>query len=83
MGAQTQARRSATARELADRFGVTPRTIRSIIAQPRIEYLNEAQQRRERIRELRETGLSYRAIAAEIGCSVGTVHNALKAVPSA
>lgn len=74
----TPAKRTHTARELADRFGVAPRTIRRVVAQPREEYLSEAQQRRKRIRELRETGLSMRAIAAEVGCSVGTVHNALR-----
>ena len=74
----TRARRGQTARELADRFGVSPRTIRRTVAEERSEFLNRAQQRRERIRELRATGLSYRAIAAEVGCSVGTVHNALR-----
>jgi DNA-directed RNA polymerase specialized sigma24 family protein len=53
------------------------------VAEERSEYLTRAQERRLRIRELRETGLSMRAIAAEVGCSVGTVHNALKDAPSA
>lgn len=38
-----------------------------------------AQERAERIRTLRESGMTMRAIAAELGCSVGTVHYALKA----
>lgn len=71
-------RNGRTARELAERLGVTPQTIRYWTAQPREDYLTGTQKRRERIRELRETGLSYRAIAAEVGCSIGTVHNALK-----
>lgn len=74
----TRARRGQTARELADRFGVSTRTIRRTVAEERSEFLSRAQQRRMRIRELRETGMSYRAIAAEVGCSVGTVHNALR-----
>lgn len=78
MTALKPGKRKGTARELAARLGVNERTIRSYIAQPREEYLSEAEQRRLRIRELRETGLSMRAIAAEVGCSVGTVHNALK-----
>lgn len=78
MAALKPGKRKGTARELAARLGVNERTIRSYIAQPRPEYLSEAQQRRKRIRELRETGLSMRAIAAEVGCSVGTVHNALR-----
>ena len=76
-------RNGRTARELAERLGVTPQTIRYWTAEPRENYLAGAQKRRERIRELRETGLSYRAISAEVGCSIGTVHNALKDDPSA
>ncbi|MGO1321140.1 helix-turn-helix domain-containing protein [Brevibacterium aurantiacum] len=81
MTALKPGKRKGTARELAARLGVNERTIRSYIAQPREEYLSEAEQRRLRIRELREKGLSMRTIAAEIGCSVGTVHNALKDQP--
>lgn len=73
----TRARRNQTARELAKKFGVTPRTIRSTVAEERSVYLNTAKERRKKIRELRATGLSMRAIAAEVGCSVGTVHYAL------
>lgn len=74
----TRARRKQTAAELAKRFGVTPRTIRNMVSEERSEYLKRAEQRRQQIRELRETGLSMRAIAAKVGCSVGTVHRALK-----
>ena len=73
----TRARRKQTAAELAKRFGVTPRTIRNTVAEERNAYLSRAEQRRQKIRELRKTGLSMRAIATEVGCSVGTVHNAL------
>jgi len=65
-------------RELAKKTGVSPRSIVNWTSEPREEYLNRAEQRRRKIRELREDGLSMRAIAAELGCSVGTVHNALK-----
>lgn len=82
MGAITQARRSQTARELGERFNRSPRTVRRVIAEPRASYLSRAQERRLKIRELRATGMSMRAIAAEVGCSVGTVHNALKATAS-
>ncbi|GAA3853059.1 helix-turn-helix domain-containing protein [Brevibacterium ammoniilyticum] len=76
-------RNGLTIRELAARAGVDPRTVKRWTSDPRDVYLSRAEQRRERIRELRETGLSYRAIAAEVGCSIGTVHNALKDAPSA
>ncbi|WP_408610982.1 helix-turn-helix domain-containing protein [Brevibacterium yomogidense] len=39
--------------------------------------MSRAQKRRAKIRELRATGMSMRAIAEEVGCSVGTVHYAL------
>lgn len=71
--------RGQTASELAKRFGVSQRTIQRAVAEPRDEYLSRAEQRREKIRELRKTGMSMRAIAAEVGCSVGTVCNTLKA----
>lgn len=37
--------------------------------------------RDEQIRALREEGRSVRAIAAELGCSVGTVHRVVKTRP--
>lgn len=44
---------------------------------PRENYLSHAEERRQKIRELRKTGLSIHAIAVEVGCSVDTVHNAI------
>ncbi len=63
-----------TARELADRIGCTPQTIRRWTAEPREDYLARAQEKRRRVRDLRARGLSIRAIAQETGYSVGTVH---------
>lgn len=71
-------RNGKTAREVAEKTGLSLRTIMEWTAEPREAYLSRAEERRQQIRELRETGLSMRAIAAEVGCSVGTVHNALK-----
>ena len=70
-------RNGKTAREVAEKTGLSIRTIMEWTAESRETYLSRAEQRRQKIRELRETGLSMRAIAAEVGCSVGTVHNAL------
>lgn len=70
-------RNGRTARELAEKTGLSIRTAQRWTAEPRETYLSRAEQRRQKIRQLRETGMSMRAIAAEVGCSVGTVHNAL------
>lgn len=77
MTALNPQRRNQTARELAKRFNKSPRTIYRVMAEPRAEYEARAEARHERIRELRAEGLSMRAIAAEVGVSVGTVHYAL------
>lgn len=82
MSAVTPARRNKTARELAEQFGVSRRTIQRAIAEPRAEYDARAAARHARIRELREEGKSMREIAAEIGVSVGTVHYALNKAES-
>lgn len=72
-------RNGRTAREMAAKVGISVRTAQRWTSQPRDEYLAAAAQRREKIRALRANGLSMRAIAAEVGCGVGTVHRALSA----
>lgn len=73
MGAETPARRSKSARELAEQFGVHPTTIRRMVAEPRADYLARAKANRERVIELRAQGLKHREIAAELGIPIGTV----------
>lgn len=73
MGAETPQRRPMTAREAAERSGLAPRTIRSLMAEPREDYLARAKARRERVVELRAQGLKHREIAAELGIPIGTV----------
>lgn len=72
-------RNGMTVRELAERTGVSTASIIRWTSEPRETYLSRAEERREKIRELRAAGKTMRAIAAELGCSVGTVHNALAA----
>lgn len=70
-------RRNITARQAAERFGVSIRTIQRTLAEPRDEWEARARDRHARIRALRAEGLSMRAIAEREGVSVGTVHYAL------
>ena len=70
-------RNGRTARELAEKTGLSIRTAQRWTAEPRETYLDRAEQRRRKVRELRETGLSMRAIAKELNISVGTVHYSL------
>lgn len=73
MPAQIQRRRTKTARELAEKFGVSERTIRTMIAEPRADFLARANSKRQQVAELRATGLSVRAIAQETGISKSAV----------
>lgn len=69
MPAQIQKRRTKTAREIAEKFGISERTVRTMIAEPRDEYLARASTKREQAAELRAEGLSVRAIAEKMGIS--------------
>ena len=71
-------RNGKTARELAERTGMSVRTAQRWTSEPREVFINRANDKRERVHELRDKGLSMRAIAAEIGCSVGLVHRYVK-----
>lgn len=71
MSAETPQRRKVTAREAADRLGVSTRTVQRIAAEPREEFLSRAAQRRARAVALRESGLMYREIAEEMGITIG------------
>ena len=73
MAAENPVRRNRTAREVAERLGASPRTIRRIMAEPRDQFLERAAENRRRAVELREQGLKYREIAEEMGVTTGTV----------
>lgn len=73
MGALKPVRRNKTARELAERLGVTPRTVQRLMAEPRADYLARANSKRQQVAKLRATGLSVRAIAQETGISKSAV----------
>lgn len=70
-------RNGATAKAIAERVGTTVRTAQRWTSEPRETYLSRAAERHDRIRKLRQNGMTIRAIAAAVGCSVGAVHYAL------
>lgn len=65
-------RRNGTAREVAQRFGVSPRTVRSIVAEPREEFEARAAARQDEALRLIESGLTYRQVAELMGTTRGT-----------
>ncbi|QRZ60971.1 hypothetical protein [Rothia sp. ZJ932] len=69
MSAQAQRKRTKTAREIANRFGISERTVRTMIAEPRDQYLARAKYKRKQAAELRTQRLSIRKIAEKIGVS--------------
>lgn len=76
-------RRTATARELADRFGVSPRTVLRMVAEERAVYEGRSRQRRDRIVELHRQGLKGCEIARELSVSAGLVSIRLREARSA
>ncbi|WP_058235050.1 HTH domain-containing protein [Devriesea agamarum] len=67
MTALKPAKRRQTARELAKKFGVSERTIRRTVAQPRAEYVADTHTRQDRALELRESGLKWREVGEQLG----------------
>lgn len=63
--------------DAAKKLGVSVSTVKRWTSTPREEFDAKVTERHDRIRELRDEGLSYRAIAAELNIAVGTVHYAL------
>ncbi|WP_236246957.1 HTH domain-containing protein [Streptomyces sp. CC210A] len=76
-------RRTATARELADRFGVSERTVQRMIAEERTAYEGRSRQRRNQIVELHRQGRKGYEIARELNVSTGLVSTRLKEARSA
>lgn len=67
-----------TAKEAGERVGRSARTIRRWTSEPREDFLARANEKRAKVAELHAQGLTMRAIAKELGCSVGTVHRYVK-----
>ena len=63
--------------EAAKKLGVSEATVKRWTSAPREEFDARVAERHARIRDLRAEGKTMRAIAAELGISVGAVHYAL------
>lgn len=63
MSAVHKVRRTMTARESAEKLGVSPRQVQRIVAEPREAFLARAKQRQEHALALKDSGLKYREIA--------------------
>ena len=77
MTTQRIPRNGMSVSSLAKKTGYSTNTIIRWTSEPREVYLGRAADRRQKIHELREQGLSMRAIAEEIGISARAVHYAL------
>ena len=73
MPAENPVRRNRTAREMAAQLGVSERTIRNVVAEPRDVFEGRARDRRNRVVALREQGMKYKDIAEAMGISTGAV----------
>lgn len=62
-------RRKITAREAAARFGVSERTIRRTMSEPRAEFEARAKERRLQAVALRAEGLKWAAVGERMGIS--------------
>lgn len=78
MGAENPKRRTKTAKQLADELGVSERSIRNIVAEPRDDYEGRAAEKRMKAQQLRTAGASYRQIADELEVSIGSVSSLLR-----
>lgn len=71
-------KRRMTANEAAKRFGVSPRTIRNVVAEERSEYVGRAVSRRDQIIALYRQGLKQKAIAAQLDVTPALVSMRLR-----
>lgn len=71
-------RRKMTAREAAQRFGVSERTIRRVVAEERAVYVGRAVSRRDQIIDLYRHGVKQKDIAAQLDVTPALVSMRLR-----
>lgn len=67
-----------TAREAAEKFGVSVRTVQRVVAEERSVYVGRAVSRREQIITLYRQGLKQKAIAEQLGVTPALVSMRLR-----
>lgn len=67
MTAMYPQKRKHTAAEMAKQFGVSPRTVQRIMAQPRAEYDAEAHTRQDEALALRGAGMKWGEVGERLG----------------
>jgi transposase len=71
--ATKRVRRKITAREMAERFNVSPRTVRRAVAEERTTYEARADERRAQIIDRHRQGMTGTAIARELNITQALV----------
>lgn len=79
MAAEYRKRRNKTAKEMAEQLGISVRSVRNIIAEPRENFEARAAEKRARARQLRDGGATYSEIAEDLKVSIGSVSSLLHA----
>jgi len=69
MTARAPQLRNKTAREVAQKLGVSPRTVRRYVAAPRDWWEDHRRAMRAKAVALRSTGMTWAQIGEELGCS--------------
>ena len=69
MSALHKQKRRKTAREVAAKLGVSPRTVRNYVAMPRAQWLAAQAARRAEAARLRAEGLEWAEVARRVGAS--------------
>ncbi len=69
-----------TARQVGAKYGISPRTVQRLIAEPRDDFEARARARQDEALALIESGLTYRQVADRMettrGAAAGLVHRA-------
>jgi len=76
LSAENPQRRKVTAREAAERLGISTRTVQRIAAEPRASYEQRSIERGEQILAWRDEGVLWRDIADRLEISLNAAQKA-------